>query len=62
MNFKKIQLELDLEQWIGSILGKEYIRLYIVIRLFNWYSEYIMQNARLDEAEAVTSWFQEKYQ
>ena len=27
-------------------------RLYIVILLFNLYAEYIMQNARLDEAEA----------
>ena len=27
---KKQQLELDMEQWIGSKLGKEYIRLYIV--------------------------------
>ena len=41
-----------MKQQTGSNLGKEYIRLYIVIRLFNWYSEYIMQNARLDEAQA----------
>ena len=27
-------------------------RLYIVTRLFNLYAEYIMWNARLDEAEA----------
>ena len=27
-------------------------RLYIVTPLFNLYAEYIMQNARLDEAEA----------
>ena len=28
------------------------MRLYIVTRLFNLYAEYIMQNARMDEAEA----------
>ena len=27
-------------------------RLYIVTLLFNWYAEYILQNARLDEAQA----------
>jgi len=30
MQVKKQQLELDMEQWTGSKLGKEYTRLYIV--------------------------------
>ena len=30
MQVKKQQLELDMEQWTGSKLGKEYDRLYIV--------------------------------
>ena len=30
MQVKKQQLELDMEQWTGSILGKEYAKLYIV--------------------------------
>ena len=43
-----------MEQWTGSKLGKEYIKpLYChPVYLFNLYSEYIMQNARLDEAQA----------
>ena len=58
MQVKKQQLELDMEQQIGSKLGKEYIkavycysvsilRLYIV----NLYAEYIMRNAVLEEAQ-----------
>ena len=30
MQVKKQQLESDIEQWAGSKLGKEYIKLYIV--------------------------------
>ena len=41
-----------MEQWTGSQLGEEYIRLYVVICLFNLYAEYIMWNARLDESQA----------
>ena len=48
MQVKKQQLEMDMEQWTGSKLGKEYVK----VVLFNLYAEYIMQNARLDEAEA----------
>ena len=33
MQVKKQQLELGMEQWTGSKLGKEYIRLYIVTLL-----------------------------
>ena len=52
MQVKKQQLELDVEQQTGSKLGKN-SRLYIVTLLFNLYLEYIMRNARLDEAQAV---------
>ena len=48
MLVKKHQLELDMEQWTGSKLGKEYVK----VVLFNLYVEYIMQNAGLDEAQA----------
>ena len=51
MQIKKQQLELDMEQWTGSKLGKEYIKLYIVPCLLNLYADNIMQNARLDEAQ-----------
>ena len=59
MQIKKQQLEPDIEQWTSSKLEKEYI---VNIQhqgcilspcLFNLYAEYIMQNARLDEAQAV---------
>ena len=53
MQVKKWQVELDMEQWIGSILGKEYIKaVYCHLCLFNLYAEYIMRNAGLDEAQA----------
>ena len=48
MPVKKHQLELDMEQWTGSKLGKEYVK----VVLFNLYAQYIMQNAGLDEAQA----------
>ena len=52
MQVRKQQLELDLEQWTGSKLGKEYVRLYIVTLLFNLYVDYIKRNVRLNEAQA----------
>ena len=51
MQVKKQQLESNLEQWTGSKLGEEYIKV-VYCCLFNLYAEYIMQNARLDEAQA----------
>ena len=33
MQIKKQQIEMDMEQWTGSKLGKEYIKLYIVTLL-----------------------------
>ena len=52
MKVKKQQLEPHMEQQAGSKLGKEDVRLYFVINLFNLFAEYIMQNAGLDEAQA----------
>ena len=40
-----------MEQQTGSKLGKEYVKA-LSFRLFNLYAECIMQNARLDEAQA----------
>ena len=48
MQVKKQQLELDMKQWMGSKLGKEDIRVYIVTLLFNFYAEYSMRNSGLD--------------
>ena len=48
MHVKKQQLEPDMEQQTVSKLRKEYVTL-----LINLYAEYIMQNARLDEAQAA---------
>ena len=53
MQFKKQQLELDMEQRTGSKLGKEVHQGCILpLCLFNLYAEYIMRNAGLDEAQA----------
>ena len=42
-----------MEQWNGSKLGKEYGKaVYKSPCLINFYAEYIMQNAGLDEARA----------
>ena len=53
MQVKKQQLELDTEQQIGSKLGMEYVQGCILWPcLFNVHAEYIMRNARLNEAQA----------
>ena len=53
MQVKKKQLDLDMEQQSGSKSGKEYVKaVYCTPCLFNIYAHYIMQNARLDEAQA----------
>ena len=52
MQIKKQQLEADLEQLTGSKLGKEYLGCILPPCLFNSYAEYIMGNARVDEAQA----------
>ena len=51
MQVKKQQLEPDMEQQTGSILGKEQGCI-LSPCLFNLYSEYIMWHARLVEAQA----------
>ena len=53
MQVKKQQLELDMEQGTGSILGKELHQGCILSPcLFNLYAEYIMRNAGLEETQA----------
>ena len=53
MQVKKPQLELDMEQQIGSKLGKGVHQGCILSPcLFNLYAEYIMRNAGLNEAQA----------
>ena len=59
MQVKKQQLELYMEQLTGSKLEKEYFKAGMLSPcLFNLYAEYIMQNARLDEAQPgiKTAW------
>ena len=53
MQVKKQQLEQDMKQQTGSKLEKEFIKaVYCHLTLFNFYAEYIMRNAGLDEARA----------
>ena len=53
MQVKKQQLELDIEQQTCSKLGKGVLQDCILSPcLFKLYAEYIMQNARLDAAQA----------
>ena len=47
MQFNNQQLEPDIGQQTGSILGKEYVK-----TVYYFYAEYIMWNASLDEAQA----------
>ena len=54
LQVKKQQLEPDMEQWTGSKMGKECIKaVYLSPCLFNLYEVHSMQNARLDEAQAI---------
>ena len=50
--YKKQQLELDMEQWTGSKLGKEYAKAVLPLWSFNLYAEYIMRNIGLCESQA----------
>ena len=55
MQVKKQQLELDIEQWTGSKLRKEYnkaIYCYSAYLILLIYVEKIMQNAGVDETQA----------
>ena len=51
MQVKK-QLELYMEQWPGSKLGKEYIKDIYCHSAYLTYMEYITRNTRLEEAQA----------
>ena len=52
MQVKKQQLKPDMEQQIGKIGKGVHQGCILSLCLFNLYAEYIMQNARLDEAQA----------
>ena len=51
MPVKKQQLELDMEKWTDSKLGKEYVKAVYCHSAYLTYIEYIMWNAGLDEAQ-----------
>ena len=52
MQVRKQQLEPDMEQWTSSKLGKEFVKA-VYCHPAYLYAEYVMQNARLDEAQAA---------
>ena len=52
MQDKEQQLELDMEQWTGSKLAKEYVKAVYCHPAYLTCTEYIMQDARPDEAQA----------
>ena len=45
------ETELDMEQWTGSKVGKEYVKA-VYCHLAYLYAEYIVQNSALDETQA----------
>ena len=51
MQVKKQQLELDMEKWTASELGKEYVKAVYCHPAYLIYIEYVMQNARLDKSQ-----------
>ena len=52
MQVKKQQLDLGMDNGLVLNWERSTSRLYIVTLLFNLYAEYIMWNARLNEAQA----------
>ena len=52
MRVKKQKVELAMEQWTGSHLGRVCQGCILSPCLFNLYAEYIMRNAMLDEPQA----------
>ena len=51
MKVKKQQSEIDMEQWTSSKMGKEYIKAVYCHPAYLTYTEYIMWNVRVDEAQ-----------
>ena len=51
MQVKKQQLEIDMEHWTGSKMGKEYIKAVYCHLAYLTYTEYVMWNVRVDEAQ-----------
>ena len=51
MQVKKQQLETDMIQWTGSKMGKEYIKAVYCHPACLTYTEYIMWNVKVDEAQ-----------
>ena len=49
MQVRRQQLELEIEQQTGSRKEKEYLK--AVYCLFNFYTDYIMRNAGLEESQ-----------
>ena len=53
MQVKKQQLELDMEQWAGSKLGKEYVKtVYCQPAYLTYMQSTSCKNVRLDESQA----------
>ena len=52
MQVRKQQLELGMKQQTGSKQEEEYVKAVYSPCLFNFYAEYILRNAGLDEAQA----------
>ena len=52
MQVKKQQLEPEMKQQTGLKLGKEYVKAVYCHLAYLTYAEYIMRNARVDEAQA----------
>ena len=52
LQVKKQQLEVDMEQWTGSKLGKVCQGSILSLCLFNLYAEYIIWNTGLDHSQA----------
>ena len=51
MQVKKQQLELDMEQWTGSKLGKEYMKVVYCHRAYLTYMQSTSWETQLDEAQ-----------
>ena len=52
MQVRKKYLAPNMEQWTGFKLGKDYVKATYCNPAYLTYAEYIMWNARLDEAQA----------